>query len=152
MFNREQYDILLRCSSKGDMTEWNKWRRKNPEQEILLEEAQLKGADLFGADLSEARLNRADLREADLCEANLIGATLFEAQLNGADLLGTYLGDVDLRGVDVTGIKNWKDIRSLELANVYRIENPPDGFLDWAINAMAAVSAESDEEWTKVLE
>lgn len=26
-FSQEQYDMLLRCSQKKDMTEWNQWRQ-----------------------------------------------------------------------------------------------------------------------------
>jgi hypothetical protein len=29
-FSQEQYDMLLRCSEKKDMTEWNEWREANP--------------------------------------------------------------------------------------------------------------------------
>ena len=55
-FNKEQYDILLRCSEKKDITEWNKWRKANQREEILLEEADLKDTYLKGADLNEAHL------------------------------------------------------------------------------------------------
>ena len=24
-FNLEHYDLLMKCSTKGDMTEWNEW-------------------------------------------------------------------------------------------------------------------------------
>ncbi len=29
-FSQEQYDMLLRCSEKKDMTEWDEWREANP--------------------------------------------------------------------------------------------------------------------------
>jgi hypothetical protein len=34
----------------------------------------------------------------------------------------------------------------LELANLYRVINPPVGFLEWAVDR-GAVEIESDEEW-----
>ena len=40
-FSQEQYDMLKRCSDKKDMTEWNKWRKENPAQDIELDIAQL---------------------------------------------------------------------------------------------------------------
>jgi len=29
-FSQAQYDMLLRCSDKKDMTEWNRWKEINP--------------------------------------------------------------------------------------------------------------------------
>ena len=56
-----------------------------------LREADLRGADLLGANLHEADLHGADLRGADLREADLHGADLHEADLRGADLHGADL-------------------------------------------------------------
>ncbi len=53
--------------------------------------ADLRWADLIGADLSEADLSWADLRGADLRGADLIGADLSGANLIGADLSGANL-------------------------------------------------------------
>jgi hypothetical protein len=33
-FSQEQYDMLIRCSEKKDMSEWNDWRQQNPETDI----------------------------------------------------------------------------------------------------------------------
>ena len=52
-------------------------------------------ANLRGADLFEANLFGANLRGADLFEANLLGANLRGADLRGADLFGA-----DLRGAE----------------------------------------------------
>jgi len=78
-FSQEQYDMLKRCSKKKDITEWNEWREKHPEEEILLEDA-----DLVGANLQKANLMVANLQEAYLAEANLE-----KANLSGANLQGT---------------------------------------------------------------
>lgn len=56
------------------------------------------GADLRHADLVGADLRGRDLREADLRGALLVGADLRDAALGRADLLGA-----DLRGADVSG-------------------------------------------------
>ncbi|WP_080067754.1 pentapeptide repeat-containing protein [Salmonella enterica] len=58
--------------------------------------ADLRDADLFGANLCDADLRGADLRDADLFGANLCGANLCGADLRGADLR-----DADLFGADL---------------------------------------------------
>ena len=70
--------------------------------------ANLSDADLPGADLSCANLRGADLSGADLSCANLRGANLFganlsDADLPGADLSGANLSDADLPGADLSG-------------------------------------------------
>ena len=60
--------------------------------------ANLRGADLYGADLRGANLYGADLRGADLREANLYGANLYGANLDGADLRGANLYGANLDG------------------------------------------------------
>ena len=63
--------------------------------------ADLRGADLCGADLYEANLCGADLYGADLRGADLCGADLYEANLCGADLRGANLREADLRGANL---------------------------------------------------
>ena len=53
--------------------------------------ANLRGADLYGANLYEADLRGADLYEADLRGADLRGADLYEADLYEADLSGAKI-------------------------------------------------------------
>ncbi|ELN7592190.1 pentapeptide repeat-containing protein [Salmonella enterica] len=60
-------------------------------------------ADLRGANLCGADLRGADLRGANLCGADLRGADLRGADLRGADLRGANLCDADLRGADLRG-------------------------------------------------
>ena len=79
--------------------------------------ADLRGADLTGADLRWADLRGADLSEADLSEADLRGANLSradlsEADLSEADLSGADLREADLRGADLTGA----DLRESDLS------------------------------------
>ena len=63
--------------------------------------ADLRWADLCGADLREANLCAADLRWANLC-----GADLREANLGWANLSGAYLYEADLRGANFGWAKN----------------------------------------------
>ncbi|EGH9753593.1 pentapeptide repeat-containing protein [Salmonella enterica] len=65
--------------------------------------ADLRGANLRGADLCGANLRGADLCGADLCGANLRGADLCGADLRGADLRGADLCGANLRGADLCG-------------------------------------------------
>ena len=65
--------------------------------------ANLRGADLVGANLREADLRGADLGRANLREADLVGTDLGRANLRGADLVGADLGEADLRGADLVG-------------------------------------------------
>ena len=58
-----------------------------------LEGADLKGADLKGANLKYANLEGANLKYADLEDANLEGTNLEDADLEDANLEGTNLED-----------------------------------------------------------
>ena len=68
-------------------------------------DADLRGADLSGADLRDADLRGAGLRYADLSGANLRGAGLRYADLSGANLIGADLRDANMRGADLGGAK-----------------------------------------------
>jgi hypothetical protein len=68
-----------------------------------LRSANLRGADLDGADLRSANLRGADLDGADLDGADLRGANLDSADLDGADLSGADLDGADLRSANLRG-------------------------------------------------
>jgi uncharacterized protein YjbI with pentapeptide repeats len=75
-----------------------------------LREADLSGADLRRADLREtnfqgALLVQANLEEANLAEANLRNADLREANLRKANLEGAILNGCDLRRADLLGAR-----------------------------------------------
>lgn len=64
-----------------------KWlRHPDSGERADLREANLQGADLREANLQEANLQGADLQKANLRKANLRGTDLWEANLQGADL------------------------------------------------------------------
>lgn len=76
-----------------------KWLNNEPGgKRANLYGANLRGADLLGAELRNANLLGADLRGADLRNANLLGANLQDAYLRNANLQ-----DADLRGADLRG-------------------------------------------------
>ena len=70
------------------------------------ERANLRGANLRGADLCGANLRDANLCGADLCDANLRGADLRDANLCDANLCGANLRDANLCGANLCGAKN----------------------------------------------
>ena len=71
-----------------------------------LDTTNLTGVDLSGANLSAANIEWANLTNANLSSANLTGAFLDPAQLTGVNLSGTELSGADLAGItsgDITG-------------------------------------------------
>jgi Pentapeptide repeats (8 copies) len=80
-------------------------------RDAVLSGANLSGADLRDADLSGANLSGANLRDADLSGANLRDAVLSGANLSGADLRDAVLRDAVLRDADLSGA----DLRDADL-------------------------------------
>jgi len=104
----DQYDMLLRCSKKKDMTEWNDWRKTNKDEDICLEGANLQDfylngvwlhedhANLYGkvylegaifrfAKLQDAKFWRAHLRNADFYAAEAEESNFCLSRLEGTD-------------------------------------------------------------------
>jgi hypothetical protein len=98
-FNQEQYDRLIECSKKGleGIKEWNKWREENPSEEIWLQGADLRRANLKRVELREANLKGAGLVQANLQEASFVGANLQGADLRMANLQKAGLWEANLR-------------------------------------------------------
>ena len=92
---KEEIEVLQRHA---------KWL-KNEEggEKADLRDANLWGANLRGADLRGANLWGANLRGADLRDANLWGANLRGADLRDADLRGANLWGANLRGANLWG-------------------------------------------------
>lgn len=99
-FEQGQYDMLMRCSEKGDVTEWNAWVKQNmkdsfspPGIPILLQGADFRKANLRGAILRSAQLQGANFYGADLTGAILQYANLKGTNFNSAILVKAHLGN-----------------------------------------------------------
>ncbi len=130
-----------------------------------LSEAGLYGTDvskanLWGANLSMVNLPRANLSHSNLSKAKFSGANLSEANLSETDLISADISEANLRGTNLFGanlsesnlmnVDNWQKIRSIKLANIYGIKNPPEGFIEWAIEH-GAVDIKYEWEWKKFI-
>ena len=79
--------------------------------------ADLKGANLVGANLSGADLVGANLEDADLVGANLEGAFLWGANLKGANLYNANLQGANLWGANLVGANLWgANLKGADLA------------------------------------
>ena len=87
-FDESQYEILIGCSDKGDLTQWNEWRENNQKVSILLEGANFIGANLAGADLWNADLKGAKFISARVDKQTFIWGCDFDKQtvITGIDL------------------------------------------------------------------
>jgi uncharacterized protein YjbI with pentapeptide repeats len=113
--------------------------------ETNLYKANLSGAVLLCVDLSGANLGEANLSEAKLYKANLSGADLRIANLSGASL-----PEANLKNANLLDVEHWQSIKSIKLANIHGVENPPEGFIEWA-KKQGAVSIENRYEWQKYI-
>ncbi len=118
-FSQEQYDMLLRCSEKEDMTEWNKWRLQNPKEDVLLEDADFSFFYLRKAHLNQGTQydkqtgkilkinNKVCLKGANFESAKLEGAKLSWADLENANFRETRLDNARLRGARLKDAIAW---------------------------------------------
>ena len=103
----DQYEMLKRCSENKNMSEWNQWRKKHPDEDILLQGAKLQCAYLKGA-LLNTSLNSGfsgviHLEYTKLHGAYLESADLSNACLQGAKFLGAHIEGVDMRYARLEG-------------------------------------------------
>ena len=75
---------------------------------------EIDGDDLYEANLRGANLYGAYLRGADLRGANLYGANLYGADLRGANLCGANLYGANLRGADLCGADLYNTVLNLQ--------------------------------------
>lgn len=108
MPNDEHVAVLGRGASA-----WNEWRANQDETPDLCQ-ADLRGLDLSGFDLSQVNLRGADLRGTKFCDADLSGAHLesanfFKAVLDDANLAGAFLtGAQFLNCAQLVVARNWQ--------------------------------------------
>ena len=114
-----------------------------------MRKASLEFAQISYGNLREANLREADLAGADLRFAELQDADLTQASLRGANLSNSDLSRADLRFADAGNLA-WKDIQSMQLANIYGLKNASPEFLAFA-KQQGAVSLASDEDWNVLL-
>ncbi len=104
---------------------------------LVLQDARLQGADLWGARLQGANLGGAQLQGVDLQNARLQGANLWDARLQGANLQNARLQGANLWGARLQGANLWDarlqganlggtrlqgaDLRNARLQGVYTI-------------------------------
>ena len=93
--NVMENEVLLRMIL-DNKTEWEQWRKDNPQIMPVLRYADLSNADLKGSILFDADLTGANLSKAKLDGANLSNADLSNADLTGASFSGALLKDVDI--------------------------------------------------------
>lgn len=99
----EQYAMLLRCSEKKDMTEWNEWREANPWVEIRLQGANLIVMQLQGANFSSAQCQGANFSMADCRGVNFSSAQCEGANFAGAGCGGANFALARCQGADFNG-------------------------------------------------
>ena len=75
----DQYAMLKRCSNKRDLTEWNDWRKKNPDSEVWLQ-----GADFERFFLESVNFKKAHCEGAKFVQAICVGADFMFAHCEGA--------------------------------------------------------------------
>jgi len=114
-----------------------------------LRASKLRSARLYECNLQSANFRQADLSEADLSETSLQDSDLTQANLNNTNLAGADLSRADLREADVKDFA-WKEIQSLQLANIYGMKNASDEFAAFA-KKHGAVSLQSDDDWNILL-
>ena len=95
-FDESQYEILIKCSDKGDLTKWNERRENNQKVPILLEGANFIGANLAGADLWKANLKGAKLIAAIVDRKTFIWGCDFDNQTVFTGK-GLYLAKIEPR-------------------------------------------------------
>jgi hypothetical protein len=103
------------------------------------------GTQLQNADMSGAAFVLTNLSGAQLQNANLSGTKFRLALFAGAQMQGVNLEGADLSFANIRGINNWRQIRSMQNTNIYKIKNAREGFIDWA-KSKGAVSISPNDQ------
>lgn len=93
MANEEQLSIL-----KQGVEVWNKWREENPDEEINLSGADLRGLELFKANVGTDGIEYIyiNFKDANLSWADLRGVNIFGGNFCGAHCHGTNFSNAHL--------------------------------------------------------
>jgi len=111
--------------------------------------ADLRGSNFAAVDFAFSNLNSANLRGAHLDRAKFFNADLRNTDLTGstlaaADLSGAALDNADLTHADLRDVA-WQHLASIQGANIHQVQNPPPGFLAWAVSHGAVDTAGADQ-------
>ena len=68
-----------------------------------------------------------------------------EANLAGVYLRGFVLQGAKLQGANLKNIRYWREIKSIEGANITDVKNAPDGFVEWALERGAVIDEDGDK-------
>lgn len=104
--SQEQYEMLKRCSDAEDMTEWNDWRERCPDEVVWLQSRNFKGWFLQGANFMHGRrANKAtdtliEFSEVHFEESVFEWADLQKALFGGARMKGTKFWSANAEGAD----------------------------------------------------
>ena len=98
-----------------------------------LEDSLFLNSSLQNTLFSFAIAPRAKLNRSDLTDASLVNSDLSEANLSSADLTSTSFIGTNLQGAILSDLQNWENMGSVEGTNIYDVVDPPDGFVEWAL-------------------
>ncbi len=84
---------------------WNKWREKNPNVFVNLENMDLSGIDLSKANLKLVSFWMSNLKGANLNRCNAEKTKFWGANLEGVDLFDSYLKGTRFYGANLKGAK-----------------------------------------------
>lgn len=113
---------------------------------LVLRHADLSGVIMDGCIFHETNLQHSNLEGASLQDADMQDADLEFADMAMTNLARSNMRRVDLRRTNLKGLKGWRSIEDIELANIWNVYNPPEGFVDWAVQN-GAVQIQGDSEW-----
>lgn len=111
-------------------------------------DADVRNGVFASSDMSDADLTSANFRECNCAHVSFRAAVLdhadfWGADLTGADLTGATLANTDLSGADLRDIE-WRQIKSVKMANILGMKNAPPGFESWALrNGAVQIPSES---------
>jgi hypothetical protein len=108
-----------------------------------------RNSDFRQGDFTDANLHSGNFRNSNFSGANLLGADLggadfCSARLDGAVLDGASLDAADLGNTNLSHVK-WQNIKSIKGANISQVRNPPEGFIQWAMQH-GAVTTDSQSD------
>lgn len=125
-----QYELLMRCSEKRDVTEWNVWRNEHSDEEIWLEGASfykfnrtyLKGTNFFNAHLKNADFVSCHIEDANF-DLTYIKSTQFQCAFvnSSTSFIGCHINqDTDFRNVSLNTLRIKQETKQLLEYNIRR--------------------------------